>query len=153
MSINPRLRSAGRVVVVVVVLSSALGTSCTASRAIALAPSPAAPTDSIARSSFALVSRLAARRGLVSSGGQSWPQCFSRQSLQLCGKVKDGEVQLRMMQAMTPRLRPWADSLRQDLLDSLRVEVGAGGVRECRWLLERDDAESGCPTVSEKQRP
>ena len=148
MRLDYGFRNVVRAIAILVMLAPSVGTSCTAFGALALAPSPAVPTDRIARASFPIVARLAGRYGLAGAHGQAWPECFSRETFHLCGKIKDGEVQLRMYQAMTPHFTPWADSLRRELLDSLRLEVGVSAVRECQWRLERDDARSGCPPLA-----
>jgi len=134
-------------------LGTCLATTCTVTDAVALAPSPAMPSDSISRFSFALVERLAARHGLTAwrpsnSSTKGWPECFSRETFHLCGKLKDGEVHWRMYQARTTRFTLWADSIRRELRDSLGAKFGVGGVRDCQWRLERDDAKSGCPVRS-----
>jgi hypothetical protein len=118
----------------------------------AVAPCGTAGGDSLVQAVFATVARIGARRGLqtVEPGGadnrndEGWQQCLTRPSLFLCGKVKDGEVQFELRQVLTPRFSPAADSLRRELLDSLRAQFGADRVRECKWQVERDQRRSGC---------
>jgi hypothetical protein len=98
---RPATLSPAKLALATALSALSLATSCPARDAIALAPSAAMPTDSIARRSFLLVSRLASRYGLRRSdvdpsSTSDWPRCFAGTSFRLCGKVKDGEVQLRM---------------------------------------------------------
>lgn len=139
-------------------LALSLATTCMASRAIALAPSSALPTDTIARLSFEVVTRVAATHRLSPEGTMSpkpheWPRCFTREAFWLCGKQKDGEVQWHMYQWRTTRFSLWADSVRQELMDSLRVLIGAGGVRECSWRSDVNDAKTGCPAARPVSNP
>jgi hypothetical protein len=147
-----RLGQLARLAVICVAVAPLLATSCTAFGAMALAPSPAVNTDSIARASFSIVARIAAHHGLTTTelppdSARGWPRCFTRDSFFFCGKLKGGEVQWRYYQAMTPRFTRWADSVRNEVRDSLRLQISAGGVRDCKWHLERDDAKSGCPPL------
>ena len=152
MKMRMRLKQLARVAGVRVAAAPLLATSCTAFGAMALAPSPGINSDSIARGSFRIVGRIAARHGLtdtqpLSDSAPAWPRCFTRETFFLCGKLRGGEVQWRYYQAMTPRFTPWADSVRSEVRDSLRKQIGAGGVRDCKWRLEHDDAKSGCPPL------
>jgi hypothetical protein len=118
----------------------------------AVAPRATAGGDSLAQAVFATVGRIGARHGLQTvdprgadnQNDEGWQQCFTRPSLFLCGKVKDREVQFELRQVLTPRFSPDADSLRRELLDSLRAQFGADRVRECKWQVERDQRRSGC---------
>jgi hypothetical protein len=122
---------------------------CSTGKAIAVAPAPAATLDSVARAAFALVERVAARRGLTPQGqGEALREtCLVRQSFTLCGQVNGPEVQLSMSQVKTIGFSPWADSLRTELLDSLRVEFGASRVRECKWKWDGNAQRWGCPPL------
>jgi hypothetical protein len=63
----------------------------------------------------------------------------------LCAKVKDREVQFELRQRFTSRFSLSGESLRRELLDSLRARFGEERVRECKWRVERDRQQSGCP--------
>ena len=124
-------------------------TSCLASAAIAVMPASTVSTDSAAPTAFALAARVAARRGLTpfrapDQDEEAWNACFTRETFFLCGKMYGREIQFEMYQARTPRFTPWADSVRVELLDSLRTRFGAPGVRECEWRISHAPPGSGC---------
>jgi len=124
----------------------------------AVAPDPTVGVDSAGQAAFAVAARVATRRGLTrfdptgpdGRNAEGWKQCFTRSSLFLCGKVKDREVQFRFYQVRTFEFTPTADSLRRELLDSLRVEFGQQRVRECRWEAARDPRRSGCVPLAQR---
>ena len=66
-----------------------------------------------------------------------------------CGKVKDREIQFRLFETMARQYTPRADSLRRELLDSLRARFGERSVRECTWQHEHDLKRSGCAASSQ----
>ena len=134
-------------------------TSCVTSTAIVVVPSPSASIDSAARAAYELAGRVAARRGLAPSESPyptdtTWARCFVKDDLIdpekfktdviLCGKVRDREIQFQLQQVMSSSLTPRVDSLRRELLDSLRVQFGEGSVRECERHNERDPRKAGC---------
>jgi hypothetical protein len=121
------------------------------SGAIALAPHPAIRVDSARHAAFGLVARVAKRRGLEAFDPkdreeEDWIECLGKSSLILCGKVNDGEVQFRMWERI--RFSPQADSLRHELLDSLRAQFGRPWVRECEWRIAHAPRRSGCPPLA-----
>jgi hypothetical protein len=68
----------------------------------------------------------------------------------LCGKVLDGEIQFKVYQSKSAQFTPWADSLRRELLDSLRVQFGPERVRECEWHAASVASRSGCPPLRQR---
>lgn len=118
----------------------------------AVAPLPVPAMDSAQRAVFASTARVAASHGLepvaprVSDSGNpsGWSHCFTRSTVFLCGRTRDGEVHFQLRQSLTRRFTPWADSLRRDLLGSLRSEFGAERVWECTGRPERGPGRAGC---------
>ena len=103
-----------------------------------VAPTAVAASDSSARAeTFALVTRIGMRNGLRMVGpadaaghnDQGWETCLTRETLFLCGKVSGPEIQFEMRQGMSARFTPWADSLRREIVDSLRSKFGTAAVR------------------------
>ena len=122
--------------------------------AIAVAPRPTARADSSARAAFALIARIAARRGLEPFVNrdplQGWIECFARSAVWVCGKVRDHEPQFLMHESGCFRLTPEAEGLRREPLDSLRVQFGQPRVRECEWEVGRSPESSGCPLIAQR---
>jgi len=124
-------------------------TTCTARSAIAVVPTASLGVDGTRDSVLAVVARLAHRYGAQEQkpdlqAEEHWIQCFSRETLMMCGKVYRGETQLRIYQARATRLTRWADSMNHELLDSLRRSFGVVQVRQCDWRLSGDAEGSGC---------
>lgn len=78
---------------------------------------------------------------------EHWHQCFSHVSLFLCDKLYKAEVQLWIYEGAM-HFHPPADSLRQELLDSLRAHVGTSHVRECEWRTSESGPGSGCKPMA-----
>jgi len=124
-----------------------LGTSCIEVRGIAVSPGQIAPVDSALAQTVALTQRLGTRHGLGSytdpeQAHEQYALCMARESLFVCVKAKDREVQLRTYVAA--RFSASQDSLYRELLDSLRGTFDSARVRACNWQLERPPKPSGC---------
>lgn len=122
------------------------------STGIAIAPAPMGGPDSAV--AFTLASRIAQRHGLTEIGytsaadqAQGWHQCFGipQSNFSLCGKTVDGEVQFRAFEGLKFRFNPVADTVRRELIDSLRGTFGTKMVRECAWEVAVNPRLSGCP--------
>jgi hypothetical protein len=148
-----------RVIALVALVLVCTATSCVTTAALAVAPGPEAPADSTVETVLAVADTVARRRGLAPHPqGDQWRRCWARYDLReptghrsdlfLCGKVREREVQFQLRQVMTTELSWQADSLRRELLDSLRVRYGGLAVRECEWQNEPDPRSSGCPPLS-----
>lgn len=119
--------------------------------AIAIAPRPEVAVDSARQSALAVVSRVTARHGLepfVHPQDTLWDQCFGKSSVILCAKMRDREIQFRLWQLYG--FSPVADSVRRELLSTLRSQFGETSVRECEWQMARDPRLSGCPPLAER---
>ena len=122
------------------------------SAAIALAPRPDAGADTTRAAALALVSRVAQRRGLEPipprnlNTGLGFAYCLTRRGLFLCGKVHAEEAQFLMYQL--GYLTAASDSVRREILDSLRSQFGASRVRECRWENAPPGQSAGCPALA-----
>lgn len=100
-------------------------------------PAEATSDSSVPAETFALVTRIGVRNGLrviapsdaAGRNEQAWESCLTRETLFLCGKVSGPEIQFEMRQALTAKFTPWADSLRRELVDSLRAKYGSAAVR------------------------
>ena len=116
--------------------------------AIQVAPAPSASADSTLQHAFALVARIAVRRGLHASpllaheDNLAWIECFARSTLFICGKRRSGEAQFQLRQSH--RLGKNALDFKRELLDSLRNEFGSAQVRECKWRDEQSPDLTGC---------
>lgn len=125
---------------------------------IALAPSPTAPLDSVSQSAFALTARVAARHGLdrvvpPKEAATEWQQCFGKTGFLLCGELFEGEVQFQLSDWHRSKWSPLADSVRQDLMDSLQAEFGQQHVHECDWRGQPGSRTSICtPTAGPDQK-
>ena len=157
-----------RVVALSILLFLCTATSCFEQAAVAVAAGSGEDPENTRRDAFSLVARLASSRGLRPSfpnnPAQGWAECLAASALVLCGKELDREFQFMLSEAIAAPLSrrglrgfsPRADSLRRELLDSLRARFGATNVRECNWLEERDPRRSGCPPLANgnnAQRP
>ena len=122
-----------------------LGSCCTLAAcdpyrfaAIQVAPRPKQGADSTSRATaFAVAERVARLHGLkpvepFQSEPNEWIACFAERYLLLCWKVKDREAQFRIRVAGF-QLSPTAEGLRDDLVASLRAQLGSVQVRECKW--------------------
>ena len=143
-----------RMLALVALVLVSTATSCITSTGIAISPIPALDSSSVVERTFALVQRVGVRRGMQpytapDEREEGWMRCFAQEltqnrKLQLCGKLKDHQVHLRLSEIMASRFSPHADSVRAELLDSLRAEFGAPALRECEWRYEYDSRRSGC---------
>jgi hypothetical protein len=149
-----------RIVALMTLVCVCTATSCAKITGIAIAPSPTSDSAGVADKAFRLLERVTGRRGMQAyvdpyQGQDAWIKCFA-QSLEhgrkfvLCGKLKDHELQLRLFEDETVSFTPRADSMRRELLDSLRAEFGEQAVRECVWRIDRDPQRSGCPSVAQR---
>lgn len=114
---------------------------------IAVAPRPTESFDSATVTALAVAATVARRHGLEpfvpkNKEEQAWLDCYERFPLYLCGKMNDQEIQFSMWER--PKLSANAESLRVELLDSLRMRFGTLAVRECRWEGEPDPRKTGC---------
>ena len=106
--------------------------------------------DSSTAEAFALVERIVERHGLtpwpMTDRAKNWRTCLGLQTLHICGKTIDGEAQFRMIDR--GYWKPNSESLRRELLDSLRARFGTAAVRECRrWQAGSDASRDGCPPL------
>jgi hypothetical protein len=137
-----------------VILTAA--TTCADDAAIAVAPGPAANVESASDRAFAATGAVAGRHRLEpfvasNQAEERWRQCFIRETFILCGKVNAPEVQFYMYQSRTTRFTPWADSVRREMLDTLRTEFGESRVRECEWERWPEERRSGCLILAERR--
>jgi len=136
---------------------AAVGCDPARSIGISVAPQPAAVMDSLRERAFVLAEGVATRHGLDRDYEEGFRQCFlgmpyrnprhmskGRTALSLCGKATARGAEFRLFEAVTARWSPRADSVRRELMDSLRAQFGAHAVRECTWRLARDPRQSGC---------
>lgn len=121
----------------------------TFSSGIAVAPAPAASADRVRNAAFTLVTRMATRFGLEPSrSGKRDVRCFSRSAVTLCARALDREAHFRIHEFARGRFSPRADTLRRELLDSLRAAFGERRVRECDWDVVSDGRLLGCSPVA-----
>ena len=114
---------------------------------MALAPQPALPSSVVRDSAFDLAARVARQHGLVAAQDDNTPglyECHWRDHLSLCVKSIDTYVAFRMVEPMRPRWSAYADSVRRELVDSLRARYGADAVRNCRIRLTGKPREFTC---------
>ena len=147
-----------RIIELAAVAFVSIATVCSTGAGIAVSLVPGANLDSAARTAYALAARVTARRGLtpydppeVNRAGREMT-CFAKRSFLICGQVNPPEVQFSISQRGSG-FSPWADSVRAELRDSLRVEFGAFRVWECKWQTQRDTTggrpQWGCPPLSQ----
>lgn len=117
--------------------------------AIAVTPAPSADPNATGQRVLALVTRIAQRHALEPFEWKevAFERCFSKRGFYMCGKQYQSETHLRLWQVKTFGFSPPADSLRRELLDSLRSTFGAQQVRECKWRTAPDPRQSGCTVV------
>jgi len=121
---------------------------------IAVAPTPAVGPATLERNVRHTAENVARRNGMepeddpdhVEDNG--WVQCFHRGGLRLCAKTVGASTQLLLTQFPTFHFTPWADSVRRELLDSLRARFGPDGVRECEWNTRTNACADAHPTRS-----
>ena len=132
---NHMLRRAFGMVVIVATCSA---TSCVGLWAVALSPTPGTGTGLIASTAFPLVERVVTRRQLHTTAPEdrrdSSMRCFARETLIACGRTTSGRVEFYFRQDQG--FKPWADSVRQEVVDSLRNAFGAAAVQECPRTVE-----------------
>ena len=159
MRIPKRLEKLGSWLTLAALSVASMATSCVTTTAIAVNLGPDSVTDSVAADVSALVERIVARHGFgAEPGGAGHNRCWARRrvresqgrqtDLYLCESRRAPELQFQLDQVMTTRLTPIGETIRRELLDSLRVRYGASAVRECRWTYDRDRARSGCPPLT-----
>ena len=111
-------------------------TSCLAVSEYALTPRPELSADSARVLARPVVARVAAQFGLQAWGSQNDsvqpPPCYFRETLILCESVTAGEFRLQFRQARTTKFSPWADSVRNAVVDSLRHQFGSFTVLQRR---------------------
>ena len=111
--------------------------------------------DSAARAALALVARIAERHGLAvyptldakGHNPQGWAECFAKPYLFLCAKLRGREAQLELVEHKTAGFTTAGNSLRRELMDSLRAHFGPQRVRECKWRAASDPTQAGCPPL------
>ena len=152
-----RQRSKSRIIGFATLAFVSTASVCSTLKAIAVAPPPATRLDSAALTALAVVERVSIRRGLKphypgegvrADRERGERRCFAERSLVVCGEVNSPEVQVTISQVMSIGLSPWADSIRTELLDSLRVEFGASRVRECKWKWDVTAQRHHCPPLA-----
>lgn len=133
---------------------AAVGCDTYAMAGIAVAPSPATPPDSAEHAAFAVATDVSTQLRLEPTDprgawDEGWKACFRQSYVALCGKALNREIHFLVVQARAGRkLRPWADSVRLELLSRLRAQFGQARVRECDWRGQPDPRRSGCPPVA-----
>ena len=126
--------------IVMVLALACVATGCdpaTYAKVSVMPPKVAAWDNGVRAETFALVTRIGVRHGLRpvapsdASGrnDQGWETCLTRETLFLCGKASGPEIRFEMRQLMRGRLTSWADSLRREVVDSLRTKFGSAAVR------------------------
>jgi hypothetical protein len=151
----------GRVVALVALAIVCTATSCFTQTMIAVTPRRTTPDDSVADSAaqvaFAVTAGLAARHQLREDTSAyrrdaGWTRCYAtpeRSSRErffiahLCERVAGRGLQFLLIQN-GKGFTPLTDSLRHELIDSLRVRFGEGAVRECPQVDVRGDPPPGC---------
>lgn len=151
-----------RPLVAVGIGACALAATCTPNRDIGIAVSPrnTANANTMQAAAFDLGARIARRFGLTERNVEQVKllrahECFSRSSptaLTLCVKPLDGEAQFWLHEFVRESFTPTADSLRRQLLDSLRAQFGHDRVRECSWEFPSDRNRSGCLPMGSTNR-
>jgi hypothetical protein len=116
---------------------------------VAVRPTSAMNGDSARNAAIAVAERVAARFAmrpttLPAAKAANMRQCLWDGAVTLCTKILDEEAQFYIVDGYRePRL----DSLRRELLDSLRARFGEAQVRECKWEFPRDQSRAGCPPL------
>jgi hypothetical protein len=127
-------RSELRAAFVAVGLAATLSTCDPVKKAsFGVTPGTAGGRDSSAEAAFGTIARVAGRYGLrevdpadaAGKNEQGWLRCFTVDTVFVCAKRRGPEVQVEMRQRLAGRFSPWADSLRRELVDSLRAPVGS----------------------------
>jgi hypothetical protein len=119
----------------------------------AISPHPNEGSDSGLAAVFSLVERIARRHGLSAQRPidpvEGWRACFGAHSVTICGKTLDNEAQFTLSEwSGFGGFHAATDSLRREMLDSLRAAFGTAAVRECRWRRSSTDArKDGCPVL------
>ena len=137
-----------RVLILLPILVIASACDPAQGRYFGVAPPPSPRGDSSPTAAFVLVERILEGHGLKPWGplerAQNWRACYGLNTLKICEKAIDGEAQFEMIER--GYFRPRSDSLRRELLDSLRARFGPDAVRECRrWQSGSDPSRDGCP--------
>jgi len=120
-----------RLLAILALLVVSTATSCSAFATYVLTPPANASVDSVSRDAFGVVARVAAARDLrVFEAKGEYAKCFVRQSFFLCEKLAGSVIEFQIRQGGTAYFTPWADSLRSELVDSLRGRFGPFAVLE-----------------------
>jgi len=109
---------------------------------IAITPRLGVELESERDSAFALVGRILTGRGFspwvpTLEDRPESRYCFNKGDVILCGETTQREIHFALTEMMASSLSVGADSLRRELVDSVRVRFGAPQVRECRRRDEK----------------
>ena len=126
-----------------------LATSCGTHTGLALGPSPAAASDSLAmwEGALAVAADVAARHVLVrdpkppseqSGTPEAWT-CFAKPGAGFCLRSAGGAIQFHVGNAGRG-LSDTSDSIRAELAAALSARFGAQAVRACTWQSVPDSA-------------
>ena len=105
---------------------------------ISVAPAPGVGSFTLERNVLSTTASVARRNGMtrldditnVEDAG--WLECYQRGGVHLCAKSEGATTQLLLTDFPSRRFPAWADSLRRELLDSLRARFDSAHVRECK---------------------
>ena len=106
---------------------------------ISVGPTPAAGAVARERNVLGTVASVARRNGMSREDNiehvedEGWLECYGRGGVRLCAKAGGATTQLLLTDFPSFRFPHWADSLRRELLDSLRARFDSQSVRECKW--------------------
>lgn len=133
-ALGPRYRGALGIGLIAL-LPFVTATTCSTDTVIAVTPTGSTDELNATDSAVALVSRVVARRGFESHdrgyNDEGWAGCVVKENVWLCRRATEREAQFLFYQTGTTRFAPWADSLRHEMLDSLRARFGEQQVHEC----------------------
>ena len=131
-----------------------LALACDPARQIGIAvePRPVMLTDSVRQAAYAVAGRVSAQHGLAPFDSKEtyWHQCFLNGNLRICGKPSERGVEFYLFEGLAPRWSPRADSVRRELLASLRAQFGDRWVRECAWVQPRDPRQAACTPATQR---
>jgi len=107
---------------------------------IAITPRPGARLETERDTAFAIVERILAKRAfgpwVPVEEEQRTSSCFMKDHIVVCGEMTTTEVHFALTESFANSLSLAADTLRRELLDSLRVTFGSQQVKGCE---RRDD--------------
>ena len=75
---------------------------------------------------------------------RSWQQCDERGHLSICHRPSPGGAEFALLEVYQYQWSPFADSVRHDLLTSLRQVFGDSAVRECRLIAIKQGSRPAC---------